>query len=390
MPRPKNKITDPETDIFIQNVEADELEDALGALPSDDTKIFVYLVKPQGRPSYLDEFLPSDFSLAMVKRRWGGGSFSVVAKRPGEPKRTYRIDIEKEITEALQAPVRENIPGIGQVFVSKERAAELLQLEIQKRAGSDPLLMLIMQQIQQLQEKLQNATNGNAPVTQDRKAMLEELMMFKNLFAGKESNPAADLTSQVVSLITKGVEIGQNAGDGGGSAQGGWMGILDKVLPIAQQAINAMQQRPAMPQPRPAPNGLQPAPAPVKLTDNSWSGILPDVNAKPTSNMPPNLVNGFSIIANMISPFMGLVVNAASQDAEPNTYAQMVGDNLPPENLPIVMEYLNSADWFQQLCQLDPRISLQQAWWREFHSILLEGLSNAGKETVENPDEVVQ
>jgi hypothetical protein len=49
-------------------------------------------------------------------------------------------------------------------------------------------------------------------------------------------------------------------------------------------------------------------------------------------------------------------------------------NNIPADKVPIVIEWLESPNWFPNLVSLHPAISAQAAWWQEFANVLLETL----------------
>ena len=375
-----------DTGMELFDIPPDELDAAVAGLPDDESTLTIYRLKAigQGHPIFVATYAPHEFSLETIQQNHGGGKYNIVAKRGSEVFKKYRVEIEGEpklITGTVPLAARK--PGGFNTWWTKKQLDEEEQKV--KTAGVDPSIMLLMNEIRNLKESLQNANSSGGK--SDRREFLEELVMFKSLFA-PPSNPVADNSKMVTELIQKGLEIGANAASGEAPGNS-WISIIRELLPIAQQAIsaavakqNAMLtvSRPIQPAPV-ASNGTAPVNNPLKV--DGIADILPGMNreVKPTS--------GFATIAPMLTVYAPLLIGLASRDGDPNTAIELIENNLSDEQKPHVIEWLGSPSWFTDLCSVDRRIELQAAWWHELQSALLatlRGETEAETEAEQLPD----
>lgn len=156
-----------------------------------------------------------------------------------------------------------------------------------------------------------------------RKDMLEEMLLYKQLFGnGGGGNGLSQLRESVGLLSELGVNVGGPMGE---KDDEGFGGLLEKMTPLITHAMNKPQ--PAL-QPNPGQNTEQ------KM----------------------NLKNLF------IKQGLNTLLKAASKNADPITYGELVLDQLPEE---IVRQFITAHDAFDRVIKMDPRAAQFKPWFLE-------------------------
>lgn len=377
------KQTKNEEAIDLFDMEPDELDDAIAGLPTDDATLTIYRCKPagQGHPVFVAIYPPAEFTLERIQENHGGGKYNIIAKRGREIVKRMRVEIEGEPKAQGHVPLAARRPGGYGGWFTKQQLEQEEQKA--KMTGVDPAMMMLLNEIKNLKDSLQNANPSVGK--HDRREFLEELVMYKNLFA-PPSSPIMDNSKMVTELIQKGLEIGANAANGE-PAGGGWLSIVRELLPVAQQAISAAvnKQNVMLAATRPvpvAPNGTAPE---NSLKPSGFADMLPGTMAE----LKPQ-ATGFQAIAPMLVPYLPLIIGVAARDGNPEAICETIEANIGEEQKPRVIEWLQGPTWFDDLSSIDPRIKLQSAWWQELHGYLLGALTGIPSEPTGDPDEQVQ
>lgn len=85
-----------------------------------------------------------------------------------------------------------------------------------------------------------------------------------------------------------------------------------------------------------------------------------------------------SLPEELVRPYIPMFLIAATRDADPMPYVQIVMDQCPPEKKAELEAWLKTEKWWADLVALDNRIGLQAAWWGELRDLLTDVL--AGRE----------
>lgn len=204
-----------------------------------------------------------------------------------------------------------------------------------------------------------NAVKGPDPLTQ--------LKLLKEM-SGDKGPSSID---QVMSLLER---VQDMAPKGEGSR-----GMLDSLIEGAKALMPAIQQSMAQAASRPAPAAALPPPQQPVPVELSALGplVVGDAPAIPETSPMFKLVPWLGWFKGQIE----VLLLKASQQRDPALRADAFIDDIP-DNFPIadLMPILKSSDWFAQLCQLDPRIQNYQAWFTEFHRVLVEQLEAMQKQ----------
>jgi len=353
--------------IVIDTVGPGELDLLLAGLPSDDAKVKLYRVKAQGTPAFIAEFSPRDFSEEAIRNTYGGGKYRYVAIENGVVAKQGNFEIEGEPKEPSKPVYKKYIQtsrGLKLVFSNPDDAEVILDSvtgepvknkpSLNTATTADPVMLLLLQEIRGLKEQL-----TRAPEHKTNKDMVAELLMYKELFSSPKQEPqSVEMSKMVVDLIQKGMEVASAAENGGSP----WMSVLDKVLPTLDKAFSTLaisMQRAKVNQPV---NGaiVVPQPQPQQVT------------AEP-ANIP---ATGFDSIADKLRAYLSTFLQAASSQTDPSILVDLTIPNIPESNKQIVIDWLESEQWFSDLLKLHPMIAGQQAWWTDYRNILLDYLKS--------------
>jgi hypothetical protein len=332
----------------------DELDEVLAGLPSQDSTINLFRVLPQGSPSYVTEFAPSDFSLEAVKNTYGGGKYKYVAKSSAGVRAGFFV-IDGESKVGIRPVYKRYING--KLVFSKPDEADVIVGESPRDLKMTPgnesnVMLLLLTEIRSLREGFQRPQQTSDEI---KKNFLEEMMVFKTLFG--QQNPVQDFSKVAIDLIKQGMEVATMSENGGSP----WMMIIDKIMPAIQETLKmvTIQQQRAIPMPDN-----------VRL-DKASPGI---------ETVNP-ILTGFDAVAGELQPYLPTFIRAASIGTDPMILVDMTIPNISDgEMANKVISWLESDVWLQDLVKLHPAISAQAAWWGDYRIGLLETLKNPRSE----------
>jgi hypothetical protein len=321
-------------------------------------------VNPQGKPAFISEFSPLEFSLEGVKNTYGGGKYKYMAKASGGFVRQGTFEIEGEPTggRSQTKPIYKRYIN-GKLVYSKPEDAEVILNSPQATSANGDITSLLLLELRGLRESLSRPIESPESI---KKGFLEEMMIFKQLFGDDKKSPTEDFSKMALDLIKQGIEVGAMAENGGSP----WLTVLEKVLPTVQDAIRAfsIQQHRGI--------NRQQAHNPDEAIALSQVPITPE--------MP---LTGFDSIADKLRAYLPTFISAASSNSDPNILVELTAPNIPEKDRVNVIEWLSSDKWFSDLCTLHPIIAGQRAWWGEYSSALLAMLTNPKDESEHNETE---
>jgi hypothetical protein len=201
--------------------------------------------------------------------------------------------------------------------------------------------------------------NGNGTSDVEEK-IFNRLIQLKSLFGGTEAKTDSNIIFQAMKT---GMEMISNAEASSGSP---WIALAEKGLPIIQNLLLQVAKVQA------EKNGAIPMPPPSKP---------PLDNPVPISANQPT---GFAAIAGQLQPYLPTFMQSAAMNSDPNILVELTISSIPEVQKPVVIEWLHSATWQQDLIGLNQGIALQLNWWQEYHDFLLENLT--GKSTNNQED----
>lgn len=337
MPRRKKTVIEledePEKETQIENAESD-IENALKSVPGGVTSVKLYRVLPQGgRPKFLTELSPEEFSETNVKEMYGGGSYKIRAQKSngkwgvsmfdieGFPKRLKPSDIEEDPDEE-----------------EEETPTPQPQQVVQQSSSFDAFAMMKMMQ-----------------AAEDR----GEARMMKMLELMRPQQQPPDVTKQVFEIVEK-IAPMMVGGDGGGSP---WMMALtqfkEPILKIVDSIQIALQRPSVVP-----------------------SGPPPQVHAhvQPNPAQPPSEDDMLKLL---IRQYLPVFVNAARSNGNPDIYADMILEQIPENMYPRLQQWLEGS-WFQDIVAIEKNIEFQAGWWNLLKTSLLEGMKEHAASNVQS------
>lgn len=295
--------------------DADDKTDALVNAMRADKEAFVNILKqPFGGNSSMQfvERIPADkydFGQLMsyIANTYGGGEYRLMIYANGKLKGNKLQSIAQKVSTDL---MRQSPTG--------EAAGILATVLDRMEANNRQMMEMISKQNQ-------------AP---DRMAMLQEMIMFKELFAPAQNqqlnmiNPLTQLKESMELLQGLGVSIG-------GEKESGFTDLLAQMAPVILNMTN---------QPAPSPVQVTPQQNPIK---DAPKPAPQQTEKKPQMNF-------------QLKAGIAMLINAASKDSNQMTYAEMIMDNID-ENL--IREYITDKDSFLKLQKIAPQVVKFKPWF---------------------------
>lgn len=318
------------------------LFDVLGELGGvDDAKVNIYRaggIKGSRGGEYVDSLHPSEFSLQWLRDTYGGGEYRIHIRSAG---RMYGNRLVK-IAEPLK----------------KETA-----LPAQNNAGIEALAETMNQGFRQLGEMMMRmAEMSRAPAIDPmaaQQAALQNMLTMKQILAPAVTAPPTD----PMLMFMKGIEIAASlkGGDSVGDREPGGSDILMKALetfgaPIAAAVASAQNQ----------PEIVQPAQQ--YLPQQIQAPVQAQVN--PQNNQGNNMFG--------LKQYASMLVGIAKENRDPYTYAGLVVDSAPREE---IEKIVNDPSPINRLAVLDKRLAdpALNLWLTEFIGIIREMLTESSE-----------
>lgn len=284
-----------------------------------------------GRPSYISDLPPEQFSEAYIKQTWGGGSyFGRWEKKDGTMLR-YPFDIEG-VPKAEVVEEEEEEEETRNTFPANAVSVQA--------PGITPFEMFKM---------LQDA----------RKEAREEfqIQMQTIMKAMAPSPPAPDISEKVFGVIEKIMPLmQQGGGDGGGGAW--WMPLLmafkEPISKIADTVRIAYEQK---------------GPAGQATTVTSTPTPAPASMLTPTTAQPSQESDMIMLMMKQVLPSL---VRAGIKGADTMFHAEWVLDQVPEGAYPGLREFLVKPDCIDTIAKIEPGIRFQGAWWEALRKDIVE------------------
>lgn len=327
--------------------EDQEMESIARSLPGGVRCISLYRQHSGGlggRPKFIAQLPPENFSEAFIQEAYGGGSyFGRWQKKDGGMLR-YGFDIEGP--PRIQQEQREDSrPEIIQAYPD----------ELEGRNGD------------------LSTTDVLRLISETRREAREEMRMMLEMM--RPPVQSTDATAQVFGLVEKIVPLISQGGDGGNP----WLMALahfKEPLTKLVDTINVAVTRPvatSMPQPA----------AVHRTVQSAQVAMAPKPNQAVTEE--PDMIVYF------IKQYLPLLVSAAAKNLDPANYAELVLDQLPESSYNQLKAWLEKPDCLEKIASIEPGVRFQQEWWVALRSSLIEVLNapvsvqsgNAPSESVE-------
>lgn len=305
----------------------------------------------QGEPQgYCATYDAGELSLDTIREQFGGGKYRIrVVDQAGQYKGNATVEIVGlPKVAAPAAPVAapaQDLGGIAQIIASLKPVAPATD-------GGDRLMTMILAMMEN-QGKMIAAMSAAS-----KGPSVAEILAIVNAKGGGGGDKSP------TELLLEGLKLGRElAGDGGGSSE---LDVANKGLDVlASFAANHATQpaAPAAPVARPA---RLPAPAAAAVTALAQPGGQ-DV--------------GIMQKINWLKAQTANLVRQAARDKDPELYAEVMLDNLPPFiSAQEIRERLGAADAVQQLAALNSDVLRFSEWFEDFRTEVVRMLDEAAAE----------
>jgi hypothetical protein len=314
------------------------LTQTLAQIGDDESnaKVYVYKIDPKTKTDvFAFETTPAEFAtggLTEIGKRYGGGDYRVRVYANGRVVTHKRIAIMEQ-KDAPATPV--NIAADLQTLFAQQQAAML-----------DGFRMLA--------ESLKPAPQPPAP------SMMEQLQVFaqlQGLMGGNHKQSGPDF-GQMLDVLKQGMEMGRSGGE---------QSMLDVLMrgietfgPVITEAVKAGAQNPAL---------IQQAQA-MPQNQAAIAAPVPEIQTQQPQNE-----DEMGILQNQIlKQSIGFLVKQAQAGNDPDTYANMVLDQMDEKTL---SDFVNRPDWLDFLAQYNAGVKepANAAWFGELRVILIAYLT---------------
>jgi len=321
------------------------LTQTLAQIGDDESnaKVYVYKIDPKTKSDvFAFETSPAEFAtggLTEIGKRYGGGDYRVRVYANG------RVLTHKRIAIMEQKETPATAPGIG---------ADLPALFAQQQAA-------MLDGFRMLAESLKPAPQPPAP------SMVEQLETFarlQSLMGGNQKQSGPDF-SQMLDVLKQGMEMGRSGGE---------QSMLDVLMrgietfgPVITEAVKAGAQNPALMQ--------QAAQVPQITHQNPQAQAQAMLVSETQTQTAMQNEDEMNILQNQIlKQSIGFLVKQAQAGNDPDTYANMVLDQMDEKTL---TEFVNRPDWLDFLAQYNPGVKepANAAWFGELRVILVAYLT---------------
>lgn len=319
-----------------------ELQSVLSEFGGDphDTKIEIRIKKVEpktGKTAHCFNAVPSELPLTeRIKDEYGPGIYEVWVYKNGYRHKKTELRIAAQQKKPLDKVMAENKQDVAAIVSS--------MMEQQRES---------MRQMQEMIARQQPAI-ASAPAT-DPIAMMAGLM---NAMQGMKEFIQPQQTGDNMTMFLKGIELAKDITGGGAETN-----FNDTVIKLGKEflpsLINIAQTAP----PTPGTPSLQRPPQPTPPGQPQLSG------AQPVTETPGQDAT-FKMQIDML-----VAQAAAGKDA--GIYADLIGDNVPAEQ---IQAFITRPDMIEYLTQFNPLVSNHRQWFESLRSELQEIL------TVDTPE----
>lgn len=279
-----------------------------------------------GRPKFIAEIAPEQFSESFIQQTYGGGSYFGRWEKADGTMLRYTFDIagpELNLDESNEP--EDETP----VYVAPAQTPTL-----------DPLAVV----------KIMNDA---------RREAREEFRMLLEMVKPAPQPP--DATAQVFGLVEKIAPlIAQGSAESSGNPWLFALTTLKEPLTKLVDTINAAVTRPQPGTPSSSPVPSMPGSAPA-------APVSPALKPEPKEH---------DMVIQFVKSLLPPLITAAAKNADPVAYADFVLDQVPESAYPQVRAWLVKPDCLEQLAALEPGIRFQHDWWVSLRAELLSALAD--------------
>ncbi len=331
----------------------DPVQDLLDRLQGGSGYVKIEKARPNGgRPEYVTEVAPEQFSEADLQARFGGGDYVVTVL---DSTRRYRGQARIAIAGLPGAPAHQ--PAAAPSAPS----------------GFEALLAELIKSNQQIAAAL--ITSRSAADGGDRSRLLADFKLIRDILGPQGQSGAAE---GFIAALRQGIELARDSAAAGGGDGGGMTAVLFKALdtlgPSLAELVTALKrpsQAPAAALPAPAMPGERGDPA---LAERPGPRTASDVTAAQTIAGAATVREGeMGIEQAMLREWLPKLIDRAVAQSDPLIYADLILDQVPPFMLKRMLPD-NDAELLERLAAVDARVNSHAQWFRELGAAVRSGL----------------
>lgn len=300
---------------------------------------------------WLFECHPTAFNIADVQESYGEGEYKIIVygAQPGTKYKVIHANKKISIGPPRSGAAPKALAAVPAVTAAPQ--SELARALADSLAG--PMMVMA-----KAVEGLAQQRGGS------RKELLEELTVLAGIM--KPAQPAGDQSSLMTAITL--AEKFSGLAKGGAeidSESGPWMVLREAVAQLGGPLAEMMRSRQAAPT-APAAGEIpaQPQSALARIQNSGGAAaaveIMPQTNA---AESDPTML--------ALRMQLGVLLTAAKGAADPELYGELIYQQAPDE----VIEKLQSENWFEELCKLEPAFQPHKEWCAAVRKIVVDLLA---------------
>lgn len=344
---------------------------------TDEIKWQVTKIHPASESGYCATYSSAELSLDRIRDEFGAGKYKIRGlnerNRYIGGKNVSLVGTTKRNNDP-QPVVKTDVPTFSDMIALMNQSSQ---------RQMDMMMMMQKSQTDMLAAVLGNRGNG-APVYDPNAAqanMIAMMGVMKDLFKPSETG--------AVDMLMKGLELGRELGGEGGEMD--WMSLAAKGLDTIKPALEAQNAAiKANPRPQMRPQLQQPRPQPARLPTQSTAAPAAPAAPPPPSPSTPEKPKEEDMNLQLITWVKGqvrLLAYQAKRQSDPELYAAVFVDNLPPEiGEDQVLANFSADDALDKLALIAPEVIENKAWFEEFRKAVVEMLNEPDQDEEESEE----
>lgn len=324
--------------------------------------------EPGKKAGYCKTYTVGDLSLDGIREEFGGGKYKIrVIDAAGKYKAQTTVDIvdlPKPAAAAPAAPVAAgpDLSGIAAILSAVKPGeggglSQILTMMMAQQSETTKMIVALMQRPQETTK-------------------LTDILALIN--ASKDNAPKSD----GVDTLLKGIELGKTLAGGGGDGDD-MLGIAGKGLDLLAPLIKREAAAPAQPAAAVPVVRRLPAPSPDVAPGRPVQPAQPVQPVQHEESAAAVEGGDVSIIQQIqwIKKQLAVLVVQASRQKDPELYAEVMLDNLPPFiTAEDINQHIGAENALDKLATLDPRVTQFRPWFEEFRTAVINFLADTGED----------
>jgi hypothetical protein len=327
------------------DAEDEELDTIFSGFPQHDACLELWRTTEKGgKPSFLEDIAPADFSFGTIASTYGGGRYIVKGKYKDGTYVKRNFDVE-----GAPFPLKRKVPDAGPSMVAAPAQVQERVEVVRDPQGHPDALATVVSMFKSMLLEMRTSEDQ----------VLDKLTKYKALFGTetKQQTPVAE----AIALVKTGIELGSS----GGGESGGipWLLIADKLQGPLTDIASAIVRGVTKPNPGAVaiPNSLNGQPA------------QPEQPAQPKPQGETKTME--MILLGALREILPMLVTGAAQKAEPGFYSDLMLDQIPRQFYATAKTFLEKPDCIEQLAKLNPAVSTHTLWFESLKAELIAALT---------------